>query len=51
MVRVVAPGREIETIPGLTLPAISSMDYHAGELFVPTDLEDGSGDLVVLRRG
>jgi hypothetical protein len=32
------------------LPQISSMDYDRGRLFVPTDLEDGTGDLVVLRR-
>ena len=51
VVRVVGLGGEVETILGLRLPAISSMDYHAGELFVPTDLDDGSGDLVVLRRG
>jgi hypothetical protein len=51
VVRMVVPGGGILTIPGLELPAISSMDYHAGELFVPTDLEDGSGDLYVLRRG
>jgi hypothetical protein len=34
----------------VNLPAISSMDYDAGRLLVPTDLADGSGDLVVLRR-
>jgi hypothetical protein len=34
----------------LRLPRISSMDYDRGRLFVPTDLEDDSGDLVVLRR-
>jgi hypothetical protein len=34
----------------LRLPMISSMDYAGGRLFVPTDLEDGSGDLAVLRR-
>lgn len=33
----------------LNLPKISSMDYHAGRLFVPTDLSPGHGDLVVLR--
>jgi hypothetical protein len=36
---------------GLRLPKISSMDYYDGHLFVPTDLTDGSGDLVVLKRG
>jgi len=34
----------------LRLPMISSMDYAAGRLFVPTDLKDGSGDLAVLGR-
>jgi len=34
----------------LRLPMISSMDYAAGRLYVPTDLEDGSGDLAVLSR-
>jgi hypothetical protein len=34
----------------LKLPQISSMDYDRGRLFVPTDLGDGSGDLLVLRR-
>lgn len=33
----------------LSLPQISSMDYYAGRLFVPTDLTSDSGDLVVLR--
>ncbi len=32
------------------LPQISSMDYHKGLLFVPTDLGPESGDLVVLRK-
>jgi hypothetical protein len=32
------------------LPQISSMDYHRGQLFVPTDLRHESGDLVVLQR-
>jgi hypothetical protein len=50
VVKVVEPDGRVDTIPDLSLPAISSMDYHAGELFVPTDLADGSGDLVVLRR-
>ena len=34
----------------VNLPQISSMDYHGGRLFIPTDLAHGSGDLVVLRR-
>jgi len=34
----------------LNLPLISSMDYHGGRLFVPTDLADGSGDLAILSR-
>jgi len=34
----------------LRLPQISSMDYSQGRLFVPTDLADGSGDLIVMRR-
>ena len=35
----------------LNLPQISSMDYHGGRLFVPTDLAEGhGGDLAVLRR-
>jgi hypothetical protein len=34
----------------LNLPMISSIDYDRGRLFVPTDLVDGSGDLIVLRR-
>lgn len=34
---------------GLRLPKISSMDYFDGRLYVPTDLTDGSGDLIVLR--
>lgn len=34
----------------LSLPQISSMDHHAGQLFVPTDLTPDSGDLAVLRR-
>ena len=35
----------------LNLPMISSLDYHGGRLFVPTDLgPEGSGDLAVLRR-
>jgi hypothetical protein len=34
----------------LNLPLISSMDYASGRLYVPTDLADDAGDLVVLRR-
>ena len=34
----------------LNLPMISSMDYHRGRLFVPTDLAGDSGDLAVLSR-
>ena len=34
----------------LKLPKISSMDYHDRRLFVPTDLTDQSGDLVVLQK-
>jgi hypothetical protein len=34
----------------LNLPMISSMDYHDGHLFVPTDLAGDSGDLTVLSR-
>ena len=34
----------------LNLPEISSMDYHAGRLYVPTDLDGEHGDLAVLRR-
>lgn len=34
----------------LNLPTISSMDYHDGHLFVPTDLAGDSGDLAVLSR-
>ena len=34
----------------LYLPKISSMDYYAGRLFVPTDLTSDSGDLAVLRQ-
>jgi hypothetical protein len=34
----------------LNLPEISSMDYHDGHLFVPTDLTPESGELAVLRR-
>lgn len=34
----------------LNLPMISSMDYAAGRLFVPTDLEGDAGDLTIMRR-
>jgi hypothetical protein len=34
----------------VNLPKISSMDYFGGRLFVPTDLTDTSGDLIVLRK-
>ena len=34
----------------LNLPQISSMDYHRGRLFVPTDLDGDRGDLAVLSR-
>jgi hypothetical protein len=34
----------------LNLPEISSMDYHDGYLFVPTDIAPGEGDLVILTR-
>lgn len=34
----------------LNLPRISSMDYHAGRLYVPTDLSGDRGDLAVLVR-
>ncbi|MGZ4334632.1 MAG: hypothetical protein ACXVRJ_10225 [Gaiellaceae bacterium] len=34
----------------VNLPQISSMDFDRGRLFVPTDLEGDSGDLIVLRR-
>jgi hypothetical protein len=34
----------------LNLPKISSMDYHSGRLFVPTDIASNVGDLIVLRR-
>lgn len=33
----------------LNLPQISSLDYWAGRLYVPTDLAGGRGDLIVLR--
>jgi len=34
----------------LNLPKISSMDYHDGRLFVPTDITTDQGDLIVLRQ-
>jgi len=34
----------------LNLPEISSMDYHNGYLFVPTDITPEEGDLAVLAR-
>jgi hypothetical protein len=34
----------------LNLPEISSMDYHEGRLYVPTDLGSDGRDLAVLRR-
>jgi sugar lactone lactonase YvrE len=34
----------------LNLPQISSMDYAAARLYIPTDLSGERGDLVVLRR-
>jgi hypothetical protein len=34
----------------LNLPEISSMDYHNGHLFVPTDLTRESGELAILKR-
>ncbi len=34
----------------LNLPEISSMDYHDGHLFVPTDLTQEEGDLAILIR-
>jgi hypothetical protein len=37
-------------LSALRLPKISSMDYFDRHLFVPTDLTDDSGDLVVLRK-
>jgi sugar lactone lactonase YvrE len=33
-----------------SLPKISSMDYHSGRLFVPTNLDAESGELVILTR-
>jgi hypothetical protein len=33
----------------LNLPKISSMDYHSGRLFVPTDLTKDAGDLIIMR--
>lgn len=34
----------------LNLPAISSMDYWNGHLFIPTDLTAEEGELAVLRK-
>jgi hypothetical protein len=34
----------------LNLPEISSMDYWNGQLFVPTDLSPGTGELAVLKK-
>ena len=34
----------------LNLPEISSMDYYDGQLLVPTDISDETGDLAVLKR-
>lgn len=34
----------------LNLPQISSLDYHSGRLFIPTDLAGDSGDLAILQR-
>ena len=43
--------RPNETDPqNLNLPKISSMDYHDGRLYVPTDLSGNSGDLIILRK-
>jgi len=33
----------------LNLPAISSMDYYGGRLFIPTDITSDLGDLIVMR--
>jgi hypothetical protein len=34
----------------INLPAISSMDYYGGRLYIPTDITSDSGDLIVMRR-
>jgi hypothetical protein len=34
----------------LNLPEISSMDYYRGRLFVPTNITEDTGDLIVLRK-
>jgi streptogramin lyase len=45
------PNDPFETDPlRLNLPEISSMDYCAGRLYVPTDLDPDGGDLAVLMR-
>jgi hypothetical protein len=45
------PNRTDEHDPlSLRLPKISSMDYYDGRLFVPTDLTERSGDLIVLKK-
>ena len=41
--------RETEVLR-LRLPQISSMDYYGGRLFVPTDITEESGDLIVLSK-
>ena len=40
---------EIEPLR-LLVPAVGGMDDDRGHLFVPVDLADDSGDLVVMRR-
>ena len=34
----------------LQLPMISSMDYYNGRIFLPTDLPDNVGDLIILKK-
>jgi hypothetical protein len=41
--------KEIDPLK-LNLPQISSMDYHNGRLFVPTDITTDIGDLIVLKK-
>ncbi len=48
--RALANNPEEKDPLNLNLPEISSMDYHKGYLFVPTDLSSEVGDLAVLRR-